>query len=267
MLAKKFVDMLSKKCDQSGISLDDAVAFVEDAMTKFGMTEQNAVLLWASENSSALKRTKLDLDAVIVHWDSQGRTVQKEGKDLVVHELVILAANKDAKGKVESAGIFQSSIWAGGDRGDSPFIAELDKLSSTTVYLFKGVGVDMKTNKFILGEEASIVASSTPFATILSSVPPTWVSSALDNLDQTMLYRGTVIRSFASKQGVGVEVGHIPDDSLEIPSPVTVWFQANADMTPDALAALSGQEVNLVARFYLKKTGELGATGYIVIPC
>lgn len=260
---KKLLELVQKKCTESGLDYDQAIASIETATTNLGLTEQNAILLWMSENSNALKRTKMDIIAYILHFNEQGRSSNKNGKELVAHDLILLASY--GKGSEATTGILTATLWEGGDRGDSPILPEIKGMDKTKVYSMSKVGVDLGAKRAFLDDKGAITPSTKTLKDLIAGCNIPFVSSALDFLDTPLLWKGTIIRGVIGQDSIGIEFGHIPEDCLDIPSPVMVWFPSDPDVTPDGLKEMEGKEAIAAARFYLKKDGTLGGSGYSLV--
>ena len=266
---KKLLVLVTEKCKASGLELDEAVNNITALMEQKGLDEKTAVIGWMAANSQTLKRVKMDIDAVILYYDVVGRTVQAKGKNVMAHDLIVLGAYKDAEGEVTK--VLKGTLWLG-DK-ENGLIDEVAKLQlNSTVYTFKNVGLETKTNKLAWTKDTTFVDSKKDVKALMKKAKAVYACDAINFLDEVMLYRGNVARgalaNTADTPSFGLELGYIADNPTELVEPVMVWFPQTADapVSQDDIDALVGKEVLYAARYYLAKKDEtIKASGYSVM--
>jgi hypothetical protein len=133
------------------------------------------------------------------------------------------------------------------------------------VYDMTKVSIDAKGKQMGYTKDFTMKPSKDKVESILKDIVPTFASEALNYLDETMLFKGTVTRFATTEDGnFGLEIGHIPEDlSKGIPEPTMVWFEKpEGGVQESDLKSLEGTDILFVARYYLrKKDGTLSARG------
>lgn len=264
MLAEKLKKLLKEKCDKANLDYDKALLDIANISEQHGLSENGAVMQWMSNNSNALKRVNCDVTASFLFLDTEGREVKKGATDLKVYDSVLVV--KYPEGDDTKIEILASSFWEGGDNPDGNKLLEevLSMDREEKVYEMKNVGIDYTKKKLMWTKDTTFEESSDTVDDLLKEVPMVSAAFAVDNLDATLLYKGTVAKVATTGTGFGLEIGDIPEDLSVLPEPSMVWFD-DEDTRSDELDRLVGKEVCYVARYYLpRKKEEITGNGYYV---